>query len=78
MTEGLKNIMSEIKTISVDDLSNGVYRIYWTTGGKSVASIGRNRSGKLWICPANWISGPVYLEDVFNRIETVQLIESSI
>lgn len=69
--------MSEVKMM-VNDLPNGVYRIHWEEGGESVASIGRNRRGEVWICPANWISGPVYLEEIISQIESVQLIEDSV
>lgn len=35
----------------------GLYRIYWKSGGNSLAAIGRDKLGELWIAPTNWVSG---------------------
>lgn len=32
----------------------GVYRIWWKSGGSSVASIGNDYNGNRWMAPANW------------------------
>lgn len=37
-------------------LTNGVYRVFWKSGGCSVAAIGRNVAGGAWLAPANWVS----------------------
>lgn len=38
------------------NLKNGLYRIYWKTGGFSLASIGTLSDGKSWFSPTNWTS----------------------
>ena len=35
----------------------GLYRIYWKSGGYSLASVGYTYNGTRWIAPSNWISG---------------------
>ncbi len=37
-------------------LLHGVYRIYWNTGGHSLASIGSLSDGERWYSCANWTS----------------------
>lgn len=34
----------------------GLYEIFWSTGGSSLASIGGLRDGGRWIAPTNWTS----------------------
>lgn len=36
------------------ELAPGLYLLYWTTGGKSLASVGILRNGDRWFAPANW------------------------
>jgi hypothetical protein len=36
-------------------LCHGVYRIFWKTGGHSVAAVGSDKSGRRWCVPTNWI-----------------------
>lgn len=36
-------------------LENGVYRVFWKSGGDSVAAVGRTADGSAWLAPANWI-----------------------
>ena len=38
------------------NLKHGLYRIYWKSGGSSVASVGSHADGSRWFAPANWIS----------------------
>ena len=40
----------------VDKLWNGVYRVYWKSGGSSLAAVGRTSSGSVWLAPTNWVS----------------------
>ncbi len=37
-------------------LKHGLYRLYWKTGGASLACVGSLHSGKRWYAPANWTS----------------------
>ena len=34
----------------------GLYRVWWSTGGHSVAAVGMRSDGGLWLAPTNWIS----------------------
>lgn len=45
----------------------GLYRVWWTEGGSSLAAVGVNRSGGRWLAPLNWVAPP---ED-FTRWDTV-------
>jgi hypothetical protein len=35
-------------------LPPGLYRIYWTSGGSSLAAVGCAPVGRNWIAPINW------------------------
>jgi hypothetical protein len=32
----------------------GLYVIYWTSGGSSLAAVGQDHEGNRWIAPTNW------------------------
>ena len=34
--------------------SLGLYKVYWKSGGSSLASIGQMYNGDRWIAPCNW------------------------
>jgi hypothetical protein len=54
-------------------LDNGVYRVWWRSGGSSVAAI-ELTARSVWIAPANWIGGMGVVTH-WRRIERVELIE---
>lgn len=61
-----------MKQEEVRKLRNGAYRIFWKSdGGESIASVGRDRAGRVWMAPANWISGPTF---DWRRVEKVHLL----
>lgn len=35
--------------------NNGLYRIYWKSGGMSEASVGSLHDGTRWFAPTNWV-----------------------
>lgn len=41
-------------------LPHGIYRLYWTAGGSSVASVGQDDEGDYWFAPTNWIAVPSF------------------
>jgi hypothetical protein len=49
----------------LDKLPLGIYRVYWQSGGSSLASVGMDYAGKRWIAPTNWtareVKGPAAL-----------------
>jgi hypothetical protein len=58
----------------VQKLHNGVYRIYWKSGGTSVAAVGRTPKGSCWIAPTNWVSGSTDDLSEWHKIERVEMI----
>lgn len=55
----------------------GVYRIWWKEDpdGYSVAAVGRDNAGRLWLAPSNWINGIPWLD--WSLVERVELIEAA-
>lgn len=59
----------------------GVYRLYWKSGGASVAAVGMLYDGTRWYAPANWTTGSVNADRShlvgtdWSRVERVELIE---
>lgn len=43
--------------MKVKGIKHGIYEIYWTTGGSSLASIGFDSYGYNWLAPCNWVNG---------------------
>lgn len=43
-------------TKQVRSLAIGVYRIYWKSGGHSLAAVGQLGDGRKWLAPCNWTS----------------------
>jgi hypothetical protein len=54
------------------NLKLGLYRVYWTSGGWSVAAIGMKDNGDKWLAPTNWV-GPT-LDPDWDGILRVELI----
>lgn len=40
---------------SGNKLRLGIYRLYWKSGGHSIAAIGNQKNGERWVAPINWI-----------------------
>jgi hypothetical protein len=56
----------------------GLYRLYWNSGGFSLASVGGLHNGTRWFAPANWTSpdpGGVVCCD-WDKIERAELVEA--
>lgn len=34
----------------------GLYRIWWDSGGSSLAAVGVTADGKRWLAPINWVA----------------------
>lgn len=43
--------------MKVKGLQHGLYEIYWTSGGSSLAAVGYDVAGWCWMSPVNWTSG---------------------
>ena len=60
---------------TVDKLHPGLYRLFWVTGGSSLAAVGINRQGNAWFAPVNWVTiGP---ESNWSLVEFAVLIEEA-
>lgn len=59
----------------------GAYRLYWKSGGSSVAAVGMAYDGTRWFAPANWTTGSVnaslaaLVSTDWSGVERVELIE---
>lgn len=38
----------------VNKLKLGLYRVYWKSGGSSLAAVGMTYDGGRWLAPINW------------------------
>lgn len=38
------------------NLTNGVYRLFWKSGGSSLAAVGTLHDGSRWFAASNWTS----------------------
>lgn len=54
-------------------MNNGLYFIYWKSGGGSIAAVGRTSSGGVWVAPVNWLK-PL-LPDSENYAQHIRGIE---
>jgi hypothetical protein len=65
----------------VQQLTNGLYRVYWKDGGDSLAAVGSDSRGKHWLAPTNWlVSKDTDLIDynkTWRLVEKVELIQAS-
>jgi len=51
------------------NLTHGLYTIYWMDGGASLAAVGSDSAGRRWYAPTNWISGPSFNWAPVKRVE---------
>ena len=49
-------------------LGNGLYRVWWKSGGSSLAAVGVQANGDRWLAPTNWIH-PTEDQNVWRSIE---------
>lgn len=63
------------------NLKHGVYRIFWKSGGISLASVGSTHDGTRWFAPCNWVSEekkfPKVTSTDWGEVERVELIEEN-
>lgn len=53
----------------------GLYRIFWSTGGTSLAAVGALHDGRRWMAPCNWTSGALDVAtDRWRAVKFVELI----
>jgi len=57
----------------VEMLGHGLYRIYWKSGGYSLAAVGSDEAGNRWFAATNWTSGPSF---DWTQVSRASLVES--
>jgi hypothetical protein len=60
-----------VKKAEVEKLEFGAYKIYWKSGGSSIATIGFHQDGTRWFAPINWLEVP---SSNWKAIKKVKLI----
>lgn len=58
----------------IRDINPGLYKIYWKSGGSSLATIGLTVFGNYWFAPSNWTSGIPSME--WGLIKAVEPIKT--
>lgn len=58
---------AEIKTYPL-----GIFKIYWKSGGSSMAAIGQIENGDRWLAPVNW-THTTEDQHIWQRVERVVL-----
>ena len=53
------------------NLGNGLYSIFWKSGGVSLAAVGTSCNGDRWLAPTNWVT-----PDLFGSSKTWRLVKS--
>jgi hypothetical protein len=47
---------SNVKQKKVQQLEHGLYKIWWKSGGASLAAVGSKMNGERWMACTSWIS----------------------
>jgi len=63
-----------MKSEDVQKLSHGLYRVFWKTGGSSLAAVGSNAAGKRWLAPTNWVSISQDFNKTWLHVERVEFL----
>ena len=58
----------------INKLKFGCYRVWWKSGGYSVASLGFFRDGTRWLAPSNWITFPTEFNNIWPSIRKMTFI----
>jgi hypothetical protein len=59
----------------VKKLGHGVYRVYWASGGSSLAAVGSGVNGQRWLAPTNWC-WPEFDPYGWGRVSKIELLYS--
>ena len=63
-----------MKKAEVKKIPLGLYKVYWKSGGHSLAAIGMIENGDKWLAPINWVR-PTEDQDIWRRVEKLKLIK---
>ena len=64
-----------MKRKAVEQLSPGLYRLYWKSGGSSLAAVGCDAGGARWMAPINWISFGTTKRKHWRQVKEAVLIQ---
>ena len=60
------------------ELPLGLYRIFWKTGGSSLAAVGQLYDGTRWFAPTNWTAADNFMTSInWKIVEKVKLIKTN-
>lgn len=68
-----------MKKSKAKELNIGIYRIFWKSGGVSLAAVGQLHDGTKWLAPCNWTSEKEFIAptDYWKRVKRVEFIPLS-
>jgi hypothetical protein len=71
-----------VKKADAQLLRHGVYRVFWKSGGSSLASVGSTYDGTRWMAPTNWTSADkprpkVAVTDYWRHVKSMMLLEAA-
>jgi hypothetical protein len=70
-----------MKQTEVKELKHGLYKLWWKTGGCSLASVGSTHDGSRWYAPCNWTSQdnerPMVASTDWIDVDRVELIKEN-
>lgn len=56
------------------DCAPGLYRVFWDTGGSSLAAVGVTYNGGRWLAPINWVAPA--LDPAWSRVVRMEKIDA--
>jgi len=63
-----------MKYKNIKKIKHGLYKVYWKSGGNSLAALGYYVDGEMWIAPINW-SFPTLMQGICKSIDRLERIE---
>ena len=64
----------EIEVDGPNNIPLGLYRVYWKSGGCSLAAVGATPEGSRWLAPVNWVA-PMTKHCPWDDVEGLEAIE---
>jgi hypothetical protein len=64
----------DMKLEHANALDIGIYKLYWKSGGYSIATVGMASDGRRWMAPVNWCGAPLDSDIHWLDVESVDLV----
>lgn len=61
-----------MKKKEVQQLNHGLYRIFWKSGGCSLAAVGNMPNGDKWMAPINWVSPGTSARRMWKEVKNIE------